>query len=86
LFRQRCAARLALGRHAAALADCEVAAARLPGDPDIATVFAMALAGVGRRTEALAAVDAGLRTTPGHSGLRALRSRLASGGQPLPAQ
>ncbi|HEY7214510.1 MAG TPA: tetratricopeptide repeat protein, partial [Thermoanaerobaculia bacterium] len=76
LYRQRCAAHLALQELPAAVEDCAAAYERRPDEPQVAALYATTLAGSGHRSEALSILDQGLRKNPDDQMLLRLRSRL----------
>jgi tetratricopeptide (TPR) repeat protein len=76
LYRQRCAAHLVQRDLPAALEDCDAAYEQRPDEPQVAALYVTALAGSGRRAEALSVVSEALRKNPHDETLLRLRSRL----------
>jgi tetratricopeptide (TPR) repeat protein len=76
LYRQRCAAHLALGAVPAALEDCAAAYRRSPGDPQVVALYSVALNGAGRRQEALFLLGKALEENPRDETLNRVRMSL----------
>ncbi|HVR98189.1 MAG TPA: tetratricopeptide repeat protein [Thermoanaerobaculia bacterium] len=72
LYRQRCAAHLALGDVLAAYADCEAAYRRSPEDTQVVALYSMTLDRAGKRGQALAVLEKALRQYPQDDTLRRL--------------
>ncbi len=76
LYRQRCAAHLVLRDLPAALEDCATAYERRPDEPQVVALYATALAGSGRRSEASSVVSEALRRNPNDETLLRLRASM----------
>ncbi|MEA2603744.1 MAG: hypothetical protein QOF89_4736 [Acidobacteriota bacterium] len=76
LYRQRCAAHFAVGEVPAAISDCAAAYRRSPGDPQVVSLYAMVLNGVGRRDEARFLVTKALEDNPDDETLQRVRQGL----------
>ncbi|HSS52346.1 MAG TPA: hypothetical protein VLX28_25670 [Thermoanaerobaculia bacterium] len=76
LYRQRCAAHLALRNVPAALDDCTTAYRQSPGDPQVVALYSMVLNGIGRKQEAVFLVEKALQERPNDETLNRARMSL----------
>ena len=76
IYRQRCAAQLALRNVPAALGDCTKAYTLSPDDPQVVAIYAMVLNGVGRKEEAVFVLEKALQDQPNDETLNRVRMGL----------